>query len=173
MRERERQRRSIFPQRLRLTVLTVHIMVSVGLLGDSAGFLAVAIRLASTDGVAAAAELVKVLQMFSVVFGIPLSFAALLSGLALGLGTRWGVFRYPWVIAKLMLIVSVMLVGGLVIGPAMAATLQGADASGRLIAAALYDVLALATTTGLSVFKPGGPLRRARALVASTSSAAR
>ena len=28
--------------------------------------------------------------MFSLVFGIPLSFAALLTGVALGIGTRWG-----------------------------------------------------------------------------------
>jgi hypothetical protein len=134
--------------------------MSVGLLGDSAGFLAVAIRAARIDDPHRAAELVKTLDMFSFVFGIPLSFGALLSGLALGLGTKWGIFRYPWVIAKLLLIVSVMAVGGLVIGPALTVTLSGTgDATPRLIAAAAYDVLALAVATGLSVFKPGKPLR--------------
>jgi hypothetical protein len=45
------------------------------------------------------------------------------------------VLRYPWVIAKLLLIVSVMLVGSFVIGPAEDAMLHGqADASTRLIA---------------------------------------
>jgi len=63
-------------------------------------------------------ELVKVLNMFSLVFGIPLSFGALLSGFILGLGTKWGIFRYPWVTSKLLLIVSVMLVGGFDVGPA-------------------------------------------------------
>ena len=87
-------------------------MMSVGLLGDSAGFLAVAIRAARTDDPVLAIELVKVLNMFSLVFGIPLSVGAILSGLALGLGSKWGVFRYPWVAAKLALIVSVMIVGG-------------------------------------------------------------
>jgi hypothetical protein len=132
--------------------------MSVGLLGDSAGFLAVAIRAATTDDPAVVLELVKVLNMFSLVFGIPLSVATLLSGLALGLGTRWGVFRYPWVAAKLILILSVMLVGGFVIGPAQAVMLGGTgDTSRQLIAAASYDVLALAVATGLSVFKPGRP----------------
>src|SRR5690348_17330424 len=93
--------------------------MSVGLLGDSAGFLAVALRAATTSDPAAARELINVLKMFSVVFGIPLSFGALITGVALGLGTRWGVFRYPWVTAKLVLIVSVMAVGGFVIGPAL------------------------------------------------------
>jgi hypothetical protein len=134
-------------------------MMSVGLLGDSAGFLAVAIRLARTDDPALAIELVKVLNMFSLVFGIPLSVGAILSGLALGLGSKWGVFRYPWVTAKLALIVSVMIVGGLVIGPAQDVMLAGTrNTSQQLIAAASYDVLALAVATGLSIFKPGRPL---------------
>jgi uncharacterized membrane protein len=140
-------------------VLTAHIMMSVGLLGDSAGFLAVSIRAATTQDPAAAVEQIRVLRMFAFVFGIPLSFAALLSGIALGLGTRWGVFRYPWVVTKLALIVSVMAVGGFVINPALAVTLAGGDGTARLIAAAAYDVLALSLATGLSVFKPGAPFR--------------
>ena len=134
-------------------------MMSVGLLGDSAGFLAVAIRAATTEDPAAVVEQIRVLRMFAFVFGIPLSFAALLSGIALGLGTRWGVFRYPWVVTKLALIVSVMAVGGFVINPALAITLAGGDGTPRLIAAAAYDVLALSLATGLSVFKPGAPFR--------------
>jgi hypothetical protein len=134
-------------------------MISVGLLGDSAGFLAVAIRAAMTDDPSAVVELTRVLQMFAFVFGIPLSVGALLTGLALGLGTRWGVFRYPWVLAKLALVVSVMAVGALAINPALALTLAGGNDTPRLIAAAAYDVLALSVATTLSVFKPGGPFR--------------
>ena len=142
-------------------------MMSVGLLGDSAGFLAVAIRAARTDDPVLAIELVKVLNMFSLVFGIPLSVGAILSGLALGLGSKWGVFRYPWVAAKLALIVSVMIVGGLVIGPAQDVMLAGTrDTSQQLIAAASYDVLALSLATGLSIFKPGRPFRRTQSALA-------
>ena len=101
--------------------------------------------------------------MFSVVFGIPLSFGALLTGIGLGLGTRWGVFRYPWVVAKLALIVSVILVGAFVLGPASNQMLDGdGDTTGRLIAGATYDVIALTLATGLSVFKPGRRFRRRR-----------
>ena len=142
-------------------------MMSVGLLGDSAGFLAVAIRAARTDDPVLAIELVKVLNMFSLVFGIPLSVGAILSGLALGLGSKWGVFRYPWVAAKLALIVSVMIVGGVVIGPAQDVMLAGTrDTSQQLIAAASYDVLALSLATGLSIFKPGRPFRRTQSALA-------
>jgi hypothetical protein len=155
----EKAARRFFPLRVRHAVLTAHIAMSVGLLGDSAGFLAVAIRAARVDDPAAIVELTRVLGMLAVVFGIPLSFGALLSGLALGLGTRWGVFRYPWVVTKQALIVSVMAVGALVINPALTANLEGGDGTPRLIAAAAYDVIALSLATALSVFKPGGPLR--------------
>ena len=144
---------------MRHTVLTAHIMVSVGLLGDSAGFLAVAIRAAMAEEPTAVVELTGVLQMFAFMFGIPLSVGALVTGLALGLGTRWGVFRYPWVVTKLALVVSVMAVGALAINPAITMTLAGGDGTPRLIAAAAYDVLALSLATGLSVFKPGVPFR--------------
>jgi hypothetical protein len=104
--------------------------------------------------------MMRVLNMFASVFGIPLSFAALISGILLGFGTKWGVLRYPWVIAKLVLIVSVMAVGGVVIGPALNSMLAGGTGeTGPLIGAAAYDVVALAVATGLSVFKPGKRLR--------------
>jgi len=161
MPESTSNRRRLLPQRVRLAVLTAHIVISVGLLGDSAGFLAVAIRAARTPDPAAVIEQVRVLNMFSMVFGIPLSIGAIVTGVILGLGTKWGVFRYPWVTLKLVLIVSVMLVGGLFIGPAQAQILErGGDAVDQLIAAAAYDVIALAVATGLSVFKPGARFRR-------------
>jgi hypothetical protein len=139
-------------------------MMSVGLLGDSAGFAGVALRLSGAADPVARLELLETLKMFSLTFGIPLSVGTLVSGVALGLGTKWGVFRYPWVVAKLLLTLSVMLVGGFVIGPAEDMMLQGGpDASGRLVAAASYDVLALAVATGLGVFKPGRAWRAARA----------
>lgn len=71
----------------RKLILTIHIAVSVGLLGDSAGYLAVAIRGATTGDPALAHASYEMLRMFAFVFGVPLSFAALLTGLALGLGT--------------------------------------------------------------------------------------
>jgi len=159
MNERTNSRR--FPQRLRHAVLTAHIAMSVGLLGDSAGFLAVAIKAARSGDPRVMQDLGSVLNMFGMVFGIPLSLGTIITGVLLGLGTRWGVFRYSWVTTKLLLIVSVMLVGGLVIGPALTAMMKGSgDAMPQLIAAASYDVVALTLATGLSVFKPGGAFRQ-------------
>jgi hypothetical protein len=142
--------------RLRRLVLTAHIVTSVGLLGDTAAFLAVALRGATTDDPALARSSWELLQMFSVAFGIPLSFASLATGVALGLGTKWGVFRYPWVVAKLAVIVSVILVGAFVLGPGVEALREGdSGAETRVLAGAAYDVLSLTLATTLSVYKPG------------------
>jgi hypothetical protein len=138
-------------------ILTLHIIFSVGLLGDSAGYLAVAIRASNVTDAAAALTSYQILQMFAFMFGIPLSFLALISGLLLGLSTKWGVFRYPWVMTKLLLIISVILVGALVLKEGMDAMVTGrGGAEGRLIAGAAYDVVALTVATVLGVFKPGG-----------------
>jgi len=147
--------------RARRALLTVHIVASVGLLGDVAAVLAVNVRAATTADPALAASAYELLELFSVLFGIPLSLISLGSGLALGAGTKWGVLRHRWVIAKLLLILSVVLVGALVIGPANAAMRAGEGGSEpALILGSAWDVLALTLATGLSVFKPGG--RRSR-----------
>ena len=143
-------------------VLTAHIIVSVGLLGDSAGFLAVAVRSSTTDDPQLADAGWQMLEMFGYVFGIPLSLAALITGLILGLGSTWGVLRYPWVTTKLLLVISVMLVGTFVLPGLEELRRAPTGAQTRLIAGAAYDVLALSTATGLSVFKPGGRWRRRR-----------
>jgi uncharacterized membrane protein len=153
-------RRALSP-RIRRAVLTVHIIASVGLLGDVAAVLAVNVRAATTADAGLASSSYELLQMFSVLFGIPLSFAALVTGVTLGLGTKWGVLRYGWVTAKLLLLLSVILVGAFVIGPATSEMHDGrGGAETVLIAAAAWDVVALILATVLSVYKPGG--RRAR-----------
>lgn len=136
-------------------MLTVHIVASVGLLGNCAALLAMSIRAAATSDPELAASTYELMSMFGMLFGIPLSFASLGTGLALGFGTKWGVLRHRWVTAKLLLILSVILVGAFVIGPSEAAMLDGGG--GRetvLILAGGYDVLALCHASGLSVYKP-------------------
>jgi len=141
---------------VRRAVLTAHIIAGVGLLGDVAAVLAINVRAATTGDPELAAASYELLAMFTVLFGIPLSFGALGTGILLGLGSNWGVTRYSWVIAKLVLLIGVILVGALVLGPGTEAMRSGdGGAQARLIAGAGYDVVALTLATGLSVFKPG------------------
>jgi hypothetical protein len=146
---------------VRRAVLTVHIIAGVGLLGDVAAVLAINVRAATTGDPALAAASYDLLAMFTVLFGIPLSFGALVTGVLLGLGSKWGLLRYTWVAAKLVLLIGVILVGALVLGPGTEAMRSGdGGAEARLIAGAGYDVVALTLATGLSVFKPGRRSRR-------------
>jgi hypothetical protein len=140
----------------RRALLTAHILLSVGLFGDVAGFLAVAIRAAGSDDAEAARASYDILALFGTFFGIPLSFGALLTGIALGLGTKWGVLRYPWTAAKLVLVITVILMGAFVLGPSVEQMRDGGGGvEDRIVLGAGWDLVALGTATVLSVFKPG------------------
>ena len=89
--------------RLRKFALTAHVTSSVGWLGAVAGFLALAVAgLTSQDAqMVRAADLAMELTGWFVI--VPLSLASLLTGLVMSLGTRWGLFRHYWVLAKLLI----------------------------------------------------------------------
>jgi hypothetical protein len=148
--------------RARRALLTLHIVAGVGLLGSVAAVLAINITAAGTGDHGLAAASYDLLAMFTVLFGIPLSLTALATGILLGLSSAWGVLRYASVVAKLGLLIGVLLVGALVLGPGTEAMRSGeGGAEARLIAGSAYDVGALLTATGLSVFKPRRRRRRA------------
>jgi hypothetical protein len=155
--------------RLRKLALTAHVTSSVGFLGAVAAFLALAVAgLASQDGrMVRAAYLAMDLTAWFVI--VPLSFAALLTGLVMSLGTNWGLFRHYWVLAKLLLTVFTITVLLLqmegisyMAGAAAETALSSADLRGlrsSLRTHAAGGLLVLLVTTTLSVFKPRGMTR--------------
>jgi hypothetical protein len=151
--------------RARRTVLTFHIVSGVGLLGATSATLLLAIQAAATGDAAFADSIYRLMSVNSAVFGIPLSFLSLFSGILLGLGTGWGVLRHWWTTLKLILILGVILNGSLLIGPTVD-DLRGdpmvAGTQTRAVFAAALSAAMLLTATALSVFKPGGRLRRRR-----------
>lgn len=67
-----------------------------------------------------------------------------------------GVFRYPWVTTKLILLVTTILSGAIVIGPSAQQMIDGSGGlETRLIMASAFNVTALAASAVLSVYKPG------------------
>jgi hypothetical protein len=154
---------------LRKFALTAHVSFSVGLLGSIATFLALAVAgLASQNPqlVRAAYLAMELITRFVIV---PLAFASLLTGLIQSLGTPWGLFRYYWVLLKLLLMVFatiVLLVKMELVGYAarLAAetTLSRADlrAAGiQLLVHAAGGLLVLLVPAVLSVYKPPGMTR--------------
>lgn len=160
------------PAPIRKLALTAHVTLSVGWLGAVAGFLALNITgLASQDH-----ETVRGSYLAMNLIGrfviVPLSLAALATGLIQALGSEWGLFRHVWVLVKLLLsfvcavvlLVKVPLMGEaahLAAGP----TLAGASlrmAGTQLLVHAAGGLLVLTGITALSVFKPWGRIRYGR-----------
>ena len=90
---------------LRRFTFTTHITSSVGWIGAVLAFLALAIiGLTSPDEQTARGAYLAMAPAAWFVL-VPLAHASLLSGLALSLGTTWGLFRHYWVVLKLLITV--------------------------------------------------------------------
>jgi len=151
---------------LRKFVLTAHITFAVGWLGAVAAFLALAITgLISQD-----VQLVRAVYLVMAVIArfviVPLSFAPLLTGPVLSLGTPWGLFRHYWILVKLgitilsTIILQIHLRPITLLASAAAKTaVFSADLHGmqiQMVVASVAALLALLVTTGLAVYKPRG-----------------
>lgn len=157
--------------RLRKIVLAIHIVGSVGLIGAVAVLVLMTTIAATTDDAQYAASIYDLASLETAMFGIPLSFVSLFSGLALGLGGRWGVLRYKWTAIKLVLNLSVPVCGALVTGPGIEEMRDSLSAGTewQVVAGAAWNATAFLIAATLGVFKPGGRLRPAqRPAVASS-----
>src|SRR5688500_11518425 len=90
---------------LRKRVLAVHLTVAEGWIGAVPACLA--LDRSTLNGADAAGLRAAYLGMDLVVRNVivPLALAALITGLAVSLGTKWGLFRHYWVLISLVLTV--------------------------------------------------------------------
>jgi hypothetical protein len=90
----------------RKSVLTAHIVSSVGWLGAVAAFLTLATAgLTSTDAALVRGAYVS-MDVITWYLIVPASFASLATGIAGSLATPWGLFRHYWVLIKLLITVA-------------------------------------------------------------------
>lgn len=97
---------------------------------------------------------------------VPLSLAALLTGLVQSLGTEWGLFRHYWIVAKFVLTIGAIIVLLLHMPTvsrmshiATRMTFSSADFDAvriQLVVHAAGGLLVLLAATVLSVYKPSG-----------------
>lgn len=154
--------------RFRKLALTTHVTVSVGWLGAVAGFLVLSIAgLTSRDAdvVRGAYLSMNLIGLFIIV---PLSLAALATGLVQSLGTEWGLVRFYWVLVKLALTIgsTLLLLLHQFTAVAGAAKLASGAAAGtlpnvggvgtQLVGDAGLAILVLLMVTTISVYKPWG-----------------
>lgn len=151
----------------RKATLTLHVGVSVALIGVTASVLIVSLRAAGADSPADAHALYASAQTLAFALAIPFSLTSLATGLVLGTGSRWGVITYWWVTGKLALQLAIILTGALVVGPSVQALIDS-SAAGRplgadrweLSVAGAANLIFAAAAVALAVFKPGGRVRR-------------
>src|SRR5262245_57938953 len=92
---------------VRKLLLTTHLVVSIGWFGAAAGVLALGVAgLTNTTGGSGVYEAIAVVWRFVI---LPLSLAALLTGVVQAWGTQWGLLRHYWVLAKFFITVSAVL----------------------------------------------------------------
>lgn len=151
---------------LRRFALTAHIMSSVGWLGAIVVFLALSLAGLTVDDeqMVRAAYLAMGLTVWSAL--VPLAAASLLTGLLQGLGTKWGLVRHYWVLAKLLLTVfatAVLLLYTQTISHMAGVAIDSPDIETvRNVSPALHAgaaLLILVATTVLAVYKPRGLTR--------------
>jgi len=156
------------PPLLRKLVLTAHITFAVGWLGAVAAFLVLAIAgLNSKDTqIMNAAYLGMDLTARFVI--LPLSFAPLITGPILSLGTPWGLLRHYWILVKLLITILSTVILVIHMQPishlsrlAADRALSSADSALRIpmVAASGAAVVALLVATALAVYKPRGMTR--------------
>ena len=89
--------------RLRRFALTAHITASVGWLGAIIGFLALAVAGTASGDVETVRSAYLMMEMLGWFVLVPFAIASLVTGLVQSLGTKWGLFRHYWVLAKLLI----------------------------------------------------------------------
>jgi hypothetical protein len=151
---------------IRKFALTAHVTSSVGWLGAVAGFLALAVAGLTHHNPQIVRASYLAMELIGWCVIVPLSVASLLTGLAQGLGTPWGLLRHYWVVAKLLITVfaTILLLVhmqpvGRIAGVAIERTLFTGEYHGlrvQLIFDAASAVVVLLIAIALSVFKPWG-----------------
>ncbi|MGH8932807.1 MAG: hypothetical protein ACRDZO_19845 [Egibacteraceae bacterium] len=155
-------------KRAKRTLDFFHYVTSVGWLG--VGFCQLTLNvIALTSGeppLTHAAHAIT--HIFDRALLIALGTGSLVSGALLGMKTKWGLVRYWWVLAKLVLTVVALVFGGVWmggwIGEAVTRSSMPAGLSDpaylalrdQLMAGSISTVLTLVLMTFLSVFKPWG-----------------
>lgn len=151
---------------MRKVMLTAHVTCSVGWIGAVAAFLALAVvGLARQDAhLARSAYLAMGVIAWQVI--VPLAFASLVTGIVSSLGTSWGLFRYYWIVFKLLITsfsTAILMMHMRPVDALAAAAAHAGDLGGALqgpqrlmVAASSLAILALAVVTALSVYKPRG-----------------
>jgi hypothetical protein len=149
-------------------VMVLHVICGIGCMGVDIAVFVLLMTAHTTNDPALVISGFNAIRMIVPIAVPPLSLGILLTGLVLGLGTRWGLLRYWWVLLKLTLslIMAVLVFVSLVPGVNSIAVLSTTTTSADAVRASLSSLpnelmfppivsfLMLGVAAVLSIFKP-------------------
>ncbi|GAA0626139.1 membrane protein [Sporichthya brevicatena] len=154
----------------RRVALVVHIVASGAWLGLEIALGALVLAALATDDPMREAAVLQAIEVVAVGPMIAAGALTLVSGIVLGLGTKWGLLRYRWVAVKLVLNVVLLVLVLVALRPgaaevaetgrALAAGTASERGPGDLVFPPIVSTIALSFAITLSVVKPWGRLRR-------------
>lgn len=136
-------------------VLCAHVLTSVGWFGVAV-VVAFCGLLAAFTGDAALPPVLYRMMATAPWLSIPMGLASAATGVVLGLGTRFGLVRQWWVVAKIAISVAVVVTDALLVGRVAHEALATGHAPVPLYGSTIAHVVMLAVATVLSVYKPRG-----------------
>src|SRR5262245_31566627 len=154
-----------FAPGLRKLTLATHVTSSVGWVGAVVAFLALAGIALTSANEATVRGAYLVMAPAAWVVLVPLAHASLLSGIALSLGTPWGLFRHYWVVFKLGITVFATVILLIYMGTFRQMAGVAADPAVELalvrnpspMVHAILALVLLVAATVLGIYKPFGP----------------
>lgn len=135
--------------------LTAHILTSVGWFGI-AGFVLFAFVTSKATGDAALRDGMLRAVETAPWLSIPVGLLASATGVLLGLGTKWGLVKHWWVVAKILIAIVVVVTDALVVSAAAHDAIVGTSSPGDLYGPTIAHVVVLGVATLISVLKPRG-----------------
>lgn len=149
--------------RVRRLALSVHLTCSVGWIGGVIAYLAMGITATSASNPTTVRSMWLAMDTVGWYVLVPMALGAWATGLLMSLGTRWGLFRYYWVlfafvlttVATVVLILHMPDVSSIQRAVASGASKDLAQYGGDLFHATLALVLLLVIQV-LNIYKPPG-----------------
>lgn len=150
---------------LRKFMLTVHLATSVGWLGAVAAYLVLDLSAATSQDAQAVRAAWFAMKVIVSSIIVPLALASLLTGVVQSLGTKWGLFRYWWVLISFLLTIvatfvllvetgQISRIAEIAANPATST--DNLRTLGSTLLHSVGGLLVLIVITTLNVYKPQG-----------------
>jgi hypothetical protein len=151
---------------LRKFALAAHLTFSVGWIGTVVAYLALGVAAVTSEEVGTVRAAWTAMELIGWYVIVPLALASLLTGLVMALGTKWGLFRYYWVVISFALTIFATLVL-LLHMPTVTTTAEVAqraegsalDSLGGDLEHPAIGLLVLLVVQVLNIYKPPGMTR--------------